>query len=71
MIDATDNLGTSCELPAPPLLWEYGCSNCHSTFKTAVPRGPKEERHIKCPACDSAKIKRINIVKLEAAKCGG
>jgi DNA-directed RNA polymerase subunit RPC12/RpoP len=71
MSDTNDNLGISCELPAPSLLWEYKCNDCQATFETPVPRGPKEERHLKCPVCDSAKIKRINIVKLEAAKCGG
>jgi len=71
MIDTRDNMGMVCELPARPLLWEYACNNCHATFETTVPHGPREERDIKWPACNSAKIKRINIVKLEEAKCGG
>jgi len=64
-------MGVSCENPPQALMWEYECQECKITFETPVPRGPREERRMKCSHCDSAKIKRINIVKLSEPKCGG
>ncbi len=63
--------GVSCENPPRALMWEYECQACKITFETQVPRGPGEERRIRCSRCDSAKIKRVNIVKLSEPKCGG
>ena len=66
-----EKIGLSCEIPSRELMWEHECLACKITFETPVPRGPKEEGRMKCPLCDSAKIKRINIVKLSEATCGG
>lgn len=65
------NIGASCELHSRELLWEFKCQECKVTYETPVPSGPKEESRMRCPFCDSAKIKRINIIKLSEAKCAG
>ena len=64
-------MDASCENPPQDLMWEYESKDCKITFETPVPKGPREERLTRCPSCDSAEIKRNNIVKLSKSKCGG
>ena len=61
----------ACALHADQLTWEFECHQCHSTFETLVPRGPREENALRCPICSSSTIERINVESLEAAFCGG
>ena len=63
--------GMACALNANQLTWEFECHQCHSTFETLVPRGPREEKALMCPICSSSNIERINVESLEAAFCGG
>jgi Zn finger protein HypA/HybF involved in hydrogenase expression len=66
-----DSTGASCPILVTVLLWEFECRNCQTTFETPVPRGPKEEHGIRCPACQGKDIKRINVGKLTELACGG
>ena len=82
MLQALKNLETSdeapvtpvlasCPLPGAPLMWEFDCHHCKNKFETNVPRGPKEEREIKCPHCGSKTIERLNVGNLAETACGG
>jgi DNA-directed RNA polymerase subunit RPC12/RpoP len=53
------------------LKWEFECNSCQRKFKVAVPRGPEEERHIKCPKCAGKDIKNLSLGGLEMPVCGG
>ena len=61
----------SCPLGSRILKWEFECRKCRATFEVDVPRGPKEERNIKCPMCGGNDIDRINIPDLSHTACGG
>ena len=67
------NIG-SCPL-APPaseiLTWEFLCHQCETRFETSVPRGPREEKEIKCPECGSKDIERVDICSFEICPPGG
>jgi len=63
--------GMACALNATQLTWQFECHQCQSTFETLVPRGPREEKALKCLICSSSDIERINVPDLEAAFCGG
>ncbi|MBW1999767.1 MAG: hypothetical protein JRJ29_17625 [Deltaproteobacteria bacterium] len=69
--DGAEVSGAACKLPDPVLMWEFECNNCHAKFETPVPRGPREERAIKCPECSSRDIKRLNEGKMSPTACGG
>ena len=64
-------VGASCPLPGAVLMWEFECHHCQTKFETSPPRGPKEEREIKCPYCGSKEIERLNVGNLAATACGG
>ena len=64
-------VGDSCPLPGAALMWEFDCHSCKTKFETNVPRGPKEEREIKCPHCGSKEIERLNVGNLAETACGG
>ena len=53
------------------IMWEYECHRCKSTFKVPVPRGPSEEKQIKCPQCGSMDITRETIESMDPVFCGG
>ena len=54
------------------LKWEFDCNKCKQKFVVPVPRGPAEERLIKCPHCGSKDITNCSLrVGLEAPVCGG
>jgi len=53
------------------LTWEYDCRSCKFHFDTPVPRGPKEEREMKCTRCGSRDIVRVNVGKVQETFCGG
>ncbi|MBN2059522.1 MAG: zinc ribbon domain-containing protein [Deltaproteobacteria bacterium] len=64
----------ACRLPfmdSVVLKWEFECRKCRTAFEVDVPRGPKEERGIKCPNCNGNDIYRINIPDLSHTGCGG
>ena len=53
------------------LTWEFVCNKCKAKFEHSVPRGPAEERNIKCPKCGSKDLKNLSLCSLEAPHCGG
>jgi len=72
--EATKQMAASEMLSEPRsdiLMWEFDCLNCNKKFEADVPRGPREEREMKCTHCGSRDIKRINIEKLKDPTCGG
>lgn len=54
-----------------PLTWWYLCHKCNEDFEIQVPKGPKEERAIRCPLCGGDDIERIRIYECEASMPGG
>ena len=48
------------------LMWELECKQCQAKFEQPVPKGPEEERNIKCPQCGSKDIKNRSLCSLEA-----
>ena len=62
---------TASEPQSDMLMWEFNCLHCNKKFETRVPRGPREEREMKCTHCGSRDIERINIKKLQDPTCGG
>ena len=53
------------------IMWEYECHQCKSRFKVPVPRGPTEEKQMKCIICKSMNITREKLDNMEVAFCGG
>jgi DNA-directed RNA polymerase subunit RPC12/RpoP len=53
------------------LLWEYECNKCGSHFSVKVPKGPTEERALRCPHCHSDKIIKLTAYSPSEAFCGG
>jgi DNA-directed RNA polymerase subunit RPC12/RpoP len=53
------------------LTWEMVCSGCKAGFEVEVPRGPREERELKCPQCGSKEIGKKEASAENAPACGG
>jgi len=53
------------------MTWELTCRQCDSKFELPVPRGPREEKELKCPRCGSKQIERIEALAPGAPQCGG
>jgi len=53
------------------LTWELTCRQCKSSFEVPVPRGPREEKELKCPQCGSEYIERIAVSTHGPPPCGG
>ena len=54
------------------MTWELTCRLCKSNFEVPVPRGPREEKELKCPKCESKYIERIEALSQGAPPpCGG
>ena len=53
------------------LTWEMACSGCKAGFEVEVPRGPREEKELKCPHCGSKEIVRREAFGEDAPACGG
>ncbi len=53
------------------LLWDYDCSQCGVRFSVEVPKGPTEERALRCPQCRSDHIVKLNDYNPSEAFCGG
>jgi len=53
------------------LKWEFDCNQCKGKFEVPVPRGPTEEKAIKCPHCGSQDIANCSLGGLEVPVCGG
>jgi len=45
--------------PEIKMTWELTCRHCKSSFEVPVPRGPREEKELKCLNCGSKYIERI------------
>ncbi len=70
-VDKTDLTGWACPRHIEPVIWEFACCQCQHIFTTPVPRGPKEEKQLKCPLCASSRIKRTTVDSIEPVFCGG
>jgi hypothetical protein len=53
------------------LTWELACRQCKASFEVPVPRGPTEEKELKCPICGSESIERIEASNPSPPPCGG
>jgi len=53
------------------LTWEMTCLQCKTHFGVEVPRGPTDEKNLRCPHCGSEKIARREAVGESAPACGG
>jgi rRNA maturation endonuclease Nob1 len=53
------------------MTWELTCRQCKSNFELPVPRGPREEKELKCPECGSKEIVRREALSQAAPQCGG
>lgn len=70
--------GAACKISLPvhaktkenELQWEYDCLDCGLRFRIKVPKGPKDERAIKCPHCKSKNLNKLE-VPLNEATCPG
>jgi DNA-directed RNA polymerase subunit RPC12/RpoP len=60
----------ACSLEAGPPFWEYACQQCGGRFRVKAPRGPAEEKKIRCPECESRDIKWLTTAS-EACPPGG
>jgi DNA-directed RNA polymerase subunit RPC12/RpoP len=47
----------ACNLENGPPPWEYVCQQCGGRFLIKAPRGPSEEKEIRCPRCESRNVK--------------
>lgn len=52
------------------LMWQFDCRQCKADFEVPVPRGPREERELRCLECGSKDIQR-RLSKCEIAPPGG
>ena len=52
----------ACSLEAGPPPWEYVCRQCGGRFRVAAPRGPSEEKGLRCPICESGNIEWLATV---------
>jgi predicted Zn finger-like uncharacterized protein len=53
------------------LQWEYVCESCHAQFSVDVPKGPAQERALKCPVCSSPDIRKVTAYRMAESGCGG
>jgi DNA-directed RNA polymerase subunit RPC12/RpoP len=53
------------------MTWEFTCRQCKSNFEVPVPRGPREEKELKCLKCGSKYIERIEVPIEGPPPCGG
>jgi rRNA maturation endonuclease Nob1 len=53
------------------LTWELTCRQCKASFEVPVPRGPREEKELKCTKCGSEYIERIEASTPSVPPCGG
>jgi rRNA maturation endonuclease Nob1 len=53
------------------LTWKLKCHQCKAIFEVLVPRGPREEKELKCIECGSISIERIEASPNSVPACGG
>jgi rRNA maturation endonuclease Nob1 len=53
------------------LTWEMTCLQCKAHFEVEVPRGPRDEKNLRCPHCGSEKIAIREATSESAPACGG
>ncbi len=53
------------------LTWFFTCRQCKTQFEVPVPRGPREEKELKCLKCGSQKIERVEACKTGYVPPGG
>lgn len=53
------------------VLWKYECRVCRKHFSIRVPRGPTEEKALRCLVCGSKDIRRLNRYSIGDSFCGG
>jgi len=53
------------------LTWHYLCHQCKAHFDVPVPRGPTEERALRCLECGSKDIERVETYGCAIAPPGG
>lgn len=64
-------MDNKCSLSCNELLWEYECWLCGARFSVKVPKGPAEERALRCPHCAEGTIVKISAAQQTEAFCGG
>ncbi len=53
------------------LMWQMICNECKSKFEVKAPKGPKEEKTLRCPRCGSKNIQQAKESSTVPAQCGG
>ncbi len=54
------------------LTWRFSCRDCKSEFEVEVPRGPREERELRCPSCEGQNIEKMEPASAQnGPSCGG
>lgn len=53
------------------LTWQMNCCECKFKFEVKVPKGPSEEKALRCPQCGSKNIQRAEETSTTPAQCGG
>jgi rRNA maturation endonuclease Nob1 len=53
------------------LTWEVKCRQCLSKFEVPVPKGPRDEKELKCPRCGSKELERLDVFNFSSPHCGG
>ena len=54
------------------LTWQLTCRDCKQDFEVEVPRGPREEKELRCPSCKGQDLERIEAASVDAGPaCGG
>lgn len=53
------------------LRWEYQCATCQTKFSVEVPKGPTQEKSLRCPSCGSPDIVKTTVYRMNESACGG
>jgi|YelNatPaOPRAMG01_1025707.scaffolds.fasta_scaffold61347_2 rRNA maturation endonuclease Nob1 len=54
-----------------PLTWQMICNQCKYSFEIEIPKGPREEKQLRCPRCGSIYIQRAEASSTIPSQCGG
>lgn len=53
------------------LHWDYQCDTCQTNFSVDVPKGPTQEKALRCPACGSHDIVKTTVYSMNESACPG
>lgn len=53
------------------LRWDYHCDSCQTNFSIEVPKGPTQEKALRCPSCGSPDIVKTTVYRMNESACSG